>query len=59
MDKLPTRFDCRPVIIDILKVLEKYNLSYWNLNAVLDAVKQEVDVSTTIRIDPDIQSDSL
>ena len=54
MDTLPTRFDCRPIAIEILEVLEKYNLSYWNFNAVLDAVKQEVYVSTKIRIDPEI-----
>ena len=54
MDTLPTRFDCRPIAIEILKVLEKYSMSYWNLNAILDVVKQEIDTSTPIKIDPDL-----
>ena len=44
MDKSTTTFDCNQVITEVLDVLHKYNMSNYDLNAVLYGVKQAADV---------------
>lgn len=56
MNMLPTNFDARPVIIDILNVLKQYPMSYWHLDCILNKVKQEIDVSTPIVVYPKYES---
>lgn len=51
---IPTYFDSRPVIIEILQILNKYPLSYWHFKSIIEDLIQEVDVSTPLVVDEDI-----
>jgi len=54
MTEIPTYFDSRPVIIEMLQVLNKYPLSYWHFKSIIEDLIQEVDASTPLVIDKDI-----